>query len=240
MARRMTTTAVILPTHTRVLSDASGFIRFSISDDASVAVATVALFRALDPQPEHLQNWSNANPMTRFKTLLVNDEVRSVSLTATANHYEIGIGEQTVKVDVARPDNADEMIIFVDGVRHVIPWAFDGACVYVRVGDRQIVAQDDSYKPARSADESGSGQIAASTEGLLVKVAVAAGDRVAEGDLLAVVEAMKMEHRHLADGYGVVSEVLTSEGVQVKKNQLLISLVLDSTDDSETGAADAA
>jgi biotin carboxyl carrier protein len=72
-----------------------------------------------------------------------------------------------------------------------------------------------------------SGQIAAATEGQVISLAVALGDRVSKGQTVVVVEAMKMEHRHVADGDGVVTAVHTARDVQVKKGQLLVELELE-------------
>ena len=46
---------------------------------------------------------------------------------------------------------------------------------------------------------------------------------------LVGVEAMKMEHRHLADGDGTITEVYAQPNTQVKKGQLLVELALDET-----------
>jgi 3-methylcrotonyl-CoA carboxylase alpha subunit len=60
--------------------------------------------------------------------------------------------------------------------------------------------------------------------GLVKSVDVAAGQAVAKGDRLAVLEAMKMEHALTATRDGVVAEVLVAEGAQVEAGQPLIRL----------------
>jgi len=55
-------------------------------------------------------------------------------------------------------------------------------------------------------------------------VEVAAGDAVAEGQLLMIVEAMKMEHRITAPHAGVVGEVRAHAGDQVGAGDLLVVL----------------
>jgi biotin carboxyl carrier protein len=51
--------------------------------------------------------------------------------------------------------------------------------------------------------------------GKVIKLAVAEGAEVAAGDVLVVLEAMKMEHELLAPAAGTVSELLVAEGDQV-------------------------
>ena len=66
--------------------------------------------------------------------------------------------------------------------------------------------------------------IEAPMPGLVKLVAAKAGEAVAEGDRLAVLEAMKMEHALLAARDGVVAEVLVAEGDQVEGGAALIRL----------------
>ena len=60
--------------------------------------------------------------------------------------------------------------------------------------------------------------------GLVKAVFVAAGQAVARGDRLAVLEAMKMEHTLVAARDGVVAEVLTAPGAQVEAGAALVRL----------------
>ena len=58
--------------------------------------------------------------------------------------------------------------------------------------------------------------------GLVVKVEVAEGDQVVNGQALVVVEAMKMENELRADIEGRVKRVRVGPGQTVEKNQVLI------------------
>lgn len=60
--------------------------------------------------------------------------------------------------------------------------------------------------------------------GLVKAVFVAAGAEVKEGDRLAILEAMKMEHTLVAGRDGVVAEVLVEAGAQVEAGAALIRL----------------
>ncbi|GAB5449135.1 acetyl/propionyl/methylcrotonyl-CoA carboxylase subunit alpha [Gymnodinialimonas sp.] len=68
------------------------------------------------------------------------------------------------------------------------------------------------------------GRIVAPMPGLVKAVFVATGDKVAAGDRLAVLEAMKMEHGLTAGRDGVVAEVLAVAGAQVDAGAPLIVL----------------
>lgn len=77
---------------------------------------------------------------------------------------------------------------------------------------------------ARGFEGLGSDITLAPMPGLVKAVFVAAGQSVAAGDRLAVLEAMKMEHTMLAARDGTVAEVLVAAGAQVEAGAALIRL----------------
>ncbi len=60
--------------------------------------------------------------------------------------------------------------------------------------------------------------------GTVIAVHVAAGDAVSDGQLLMVVEAMKMEHKIIAVGDATVTEVRFAVGDRVDQGELLVAL----------------
>jgi len=61
-------------------------------------------------------------------------------------------------------------------------------------------------------------------QGTVVKVAVEEGQVVAAGDLVAVLEAMKMQHEMSARAGGIVARLAVKVGDQVAARQLLLEL----------------
>jgi biotin carboxyl carrier protein len=60
--------------------------------------------------------------------------------------------------------------------------------------------------------------------GQIVRVNVAPGDAVLKGDLLVVLEAMKMENQIVAPRDGVIEELHVSVNDQVEAGRLLVLL----------------
>jgi len=60
--------------------------------------------------------------------------------------------------------------------------------------------------------------------GNIIEVRVSPGDRVRRGDVLLLLEAMKMYNEIVAEADGTVEEVAVSVGDRVTKNQLLVKL----------------
>ena len=61
-------------------------------------------------------------------------------------------------------------------------------------------------------------------QGTVLRVGVAAGEEIEPGQVLVVVEAMKMENEIVAHHAGTVEQVDVSEGDQVTSGQTLLRL----------------
>ncbi len=111
-------------------------------------------------------------------------------------------------------------------------WSFDGSSsAYTHLGDEITVFSDGgqvfhTIDPLdRASTAGGDGNlIEAPMPGLVKAVFVESGQNVAEGDRLAILEAMKMEHSLLAARDGVVAEVLAAPGAQVEAGAALVRL----------------
>jgi acetyl-CoA carboxylase biotin carboxylase subunit len=79
-------------------------------------------------------------------------------------------------------------------------------------------------KAEAGTEEAGDGQIESSMPGLIIDVAVKAGDTVAKGAPLVVLEAMKMEHTLTAPFDGTVASVAVKKGDRVAEHVLLVKL----------------
>jgi pyruvate carboxylase len=107
-----------------------------------------------------------------------------------------------------------------DGTRTVF-FELNGQPRSVRVPDRSQVAK---RPPPRKAEPGDSRQIGAPMPGTIATIAVAVGRKVARGDMLATLEAMKMETAVRAEIDGEVAEVLVAPGQQVDAKDLLVVL----------------
>ena len=81
-----------------------------------------------------------------------------------------------------------------------------------------------TYQAAGAAGGQGSGELTAVMDGAIIDINVAAGDVVKRGDVLAVMEAMKMEHPLKAGISGTVERVHVNVGQQLKTRQLILTI----------------
>ena len=136
--------------------------------------------------------------------------------------YGMEPGEET-SVDIERGKTLILKFLTVgdpheDGSRTVF-FELNGQPREVVVADRALSGRAPARRKAEPGDAT---QVAAPMPGLLVHVAIEAGDEVASGQKLFALEAMKMETTLYADRAGKVAEVAAQAGAQVEAGDLLL------------------
>ncbi|WP_344883322.1 biotin/lipoyl-containing protein, partial [Nonomuraea antimicrobica] len=115
-----------------------------------------------------------------------------------------------------------EVVLESDGVRRRFEVARydDDPRVYVDHAEGHAALTPVPVLP-EPADDVAPGSLLAPMPGSVLRVEVAPGDRVARGQAVVVIEAMKMEHRITAPADGVVSGVHVEKGRQVDAGAVL-------------------
>ena len=132
---------------------------------------------------------------------------KTANKTAAATPQASSTGEYTIKV------NGKNYAVKLDGDNKVI--------VNGKTYDIGVKAGIE----AKSSGASGEGEeIKAGLPGNVLRVEVSEGDSVEEGDVLLVVEAMKMETEVKAPKAGTVNEILVGQGDKVVTGQALVVL----------------
>jgi len=168
--------------------------------------------------------WRNSTmPMERISYKFGKKEEVEVAYKRQRNgQFAVHVDEQTMHVTcyAGGEDNVD---LDLDGRRlhfNVSPHA-DDWLIHSSNGDLRLTELP--RYPSTNTDESGGG-LTAPMPGSVLATQVAAGATVAKGDLLVILEAMKMEHRITAPRDGVVESVHVNVGEQVENAQLLVTL----------------
>lgn len=86
------------------------------------------------------------------------------------------------------------------------------------------------YLERKPFEELDPGKMTAFIPGGIIDVFVKEGDKVKEGDLLAILEAMKMHNQIKAPFDAAVKKVNVKKGDKVPKNHVLVELVPDSNE----------
>ena len=107
-----------------------------------------------------------------------------------------------------------------DGLRHRVRVVQSGARVFCHTLDGSVALVEEPRFPELESAVA-HGACVAPMPGKVVKLLVAEGQKVEAGDVLLILEAMKMEHSVKAPDSGVVEKVLVSEGEQVDADAVL-------------------
>lgn len=155
-------------------------------------------------------------------------EFRGETQTATLRYLHDGaltldVGSVRGPLVIGRLPNGQIELAF-NGARHTLD-VYEGqgaAHVFGDKGATRITAIDRLAHAGDSQAEGG--RLTAPMPGKVVSFAVKAGDKVAKGQPLAVMEAMKMEHTIAAPADGTVEELLYAPGDQVTEGAELLRI----------------
>jgi propionyl-CoA carboxylase alpha chain len=122
--------------------------------------------------------------------------------------------------------------VAIDGRRTVAQVTQAGARIYVQVvgGTIGLAVVPRFEVPGQQLPTGG---LVAPMPGSVLQVLVAIGDQVAPGQVMVILEAMKMEHHISAPCSGIVTDVPIVVGQQVDNGALL--LTIESLDDTPNG-----
>jgi geranyl-CoA carboxylase alpha subunit len=152
-------------------------------------------------------------------TLEHRGEIRTFELqAATAGRVRVGEVELAV-----RREASDRIRIEHDGVWRTATFVREGAALHLQLDDEAFSFHEPDPAEA-SAAVAGGGNVVAPITGRVVAVAARAGDEVAAGQTLVVLEAMKMEHRVEAPRAGRMATVSVAVDDQVDGGQVLCTL----------------
>ena len=178
--------------------------------------------RAGGPLPASIPSgWRNNRWRPQRVEFRIGGETVDVSyVAAPAGRFTVDAGGSSSAATVHRSD-AGAIDVEVDGVRSrfTVAVAGDAVAVHGPLGTTELVEMP-RLPATRRADVAG-GCVAPMT-GIVRAVHVAPGDRVRKGQVLLVLDAMKMEHELAAQADGVVREVRVEVGQMVDPDAVLV------------------
>jgi len=175
--------------------------------------------------PVELLDWASGGPMPSRYLMSAGNAAYGLTVTPTAGGaLVIAADDVQHMIEILTLTNT-RCTLRLDG--QTLPMGYiwqDGGAITLSRGGVVHDFQNQIALAAFADDAPGSGTIAAPMPGLVLEVSVTAGAKVAKGDVLAVIEAMKMQHEIRADMNGVVAAVDTAQGVQVSAGDRLLQI----------------
>ncbi|TCC18798.1 acetyl/propionyl/methylcrotonyl-CoA carboxylase subunit alpha [Kribbella speibonae] len=202
-------------------TDTAFFDKYGVgpgTDDAVVRVSALAAALA-DAAGREVpvrvpSGWRNLPSQPQRKSYRVGDAVHEVEYRLTRDGL-------VVDGNITLLDSGPERVVLeVDGVRRVFGVAaYAGlVCVDSSLGNVSLTPVERFVDPA---DQVAAGSLVAPMPGTVIRVGVAVGDVVKQGQPLLWLEAMKMEHTIAAPADGVVGELTVEAGQQVEVGAVL-------------------
>ncbi len=112
-----------------------------------------------------------------------------------------------------------------DGMMESARFLRDGGRLHILHRGASIAARDLTLAaPTSAAAADGDGKVRATMNGRVVAVLVKPGEQVAVGQPVMTLEAMKMEHVHMAGVAGTVSAIDVTEGEQVTTGRIVVEI----------------
>jgi len=185
-----------------------------------------ALARAPGVSTE-LLDWSSSADLETISQYMIADSVTTLRTHPLGGGlYQVAVDSERISVAVeSMSDQIAELV--VEGRRQTVQFcAPECNTLWIATAERLCRFVDLSAGGGED-EEGGGGVCRAPMHGLLLELKVAVGERVAKGDRLAVLEAMKMQHAILAEIDGTVTEVAAAAGTQLAADDLILNIESD-------------
>lgn len=201
----------------------TGFIAEHFSDiprqratPEQIALAAALFYQhSAGQHRQGLSGWRNNASVPWTYRLAVNEDVQEVAISVLDHQLHAN------GIDISHLSSDGRWATLVlDGIRRRVAYHLDGDQLWL---PGVTVVNQTQQVASRQAD-AGNGTVKAPMDGAIVEVRVSTGDRVTKGQLLLVLEAMKMEHPLKAGMDGVIKGVQVIAGDQVRNRQVLLEI----------------
>ena len=153
-----------------------------------------------------------------------------VEFHADGDRLWVEVEGRRLEADFRRLPDGEVYSLLIEGRSHEVRVTPAGAALEVTLDGASVPVEvrhplEKLLLTTQAARPGGQGEtVAAPMPGMVVAVKVKAGDVVAAGQAVAVVEAMKMQNELVTRHGGVVSDVLVTERESVSAGQALVRL----------------
>lgn len=150
-------------------------------------------------------------------TLTYSDAIKGddQTLNATSNSYTIRV----VSID------QHTLCYEFENVLQRVAYCQVGDTLYLNRGNGNLVLTNVTHARVELSDSEADGALRAPMAGNIVSLMANMGDKVKKGQILVVIEAMKIQQQLIATMDGVITEIAIKQGQQVKNHQLILKII---------------
>jgi len=193
--------------------------------ERAVALAALLLFETANQSPTRPALRRLAHSLPVGMRLEIDGAKHNAQLTQSGAHrFDIQVEGRQHSIDLVEI-TPHQVRVVLDGVMETAVFLRDGPQLLLHYRGQPLAVNDHTRSASERATETGGdGKVRASMNGRVVAVLVAEGDQVEAGQPIVTLEAMKMEHVHLAPVSGRVSGLSVGVGEQVTLRRVLAEI----------------
>jgi geranyl-CoA carboxylase alpha subunit len=189
------------------------------------AIAAMLLHeRKHSSAPRLLHAFRNSMPDANPARLVSGEARETARVTAKADgSYQVQFGDGQHGLRVVSWSGLNLRYSF-DGMQGNAVALFEGDKLYLDADGFSGAFEDQTLTASARAAAAGDGKLLAPMDGRIVEVRARAGQKVEKGQVLVVLEAMKMQHQIKANIAGTVEAVAVAQGDQVAGRKMLLQI----------------
>ena len=157
--------------------------------------------------------------------LTIGSSKHTVKLRRTGSNFTVNIDDELSDGEFSRKSDG-RLEIRINGVRTIAYSERKGNEIYVHVnGINYFITKKSARVSSQQSEEESDDVVLSPITGKLLDKKVEDGTKVSKGDVIIILEAMKMEHRLISPRDGVLSKLTSVDvGGQVKEGELMFEL----------------
>ena len=191
-------------------------------DPRLLALAAVLLREG--SRPEAARSWfstgGGAWPV-RFST--GHDEATATVTTAGPHRYQVALTAATFQIEII--DRQPGAVRFrIDGLQQTARYHATPEALHLDLCGVNVMVRDTTLASRARAPAADASRLLAPMTGCVLAVLAKPGERVAKGQRVVVLEAMKMQHEIVAERDGILAHIAVKPGDQVASRQLVAEL----------------
>ncbi len=164
--------------------------------------------------------WSSNAVQAHPISLSSDGVVTTVRVARTGHRWSAEVDGEVASVAIVERDNV-HVQFEIDGLVRRAAYLFSDDGISIDIDGRVYRFEDMTYRAASRASAAGDGVLRAPMSGAVTSIRVGPDQAVSRGDVLGVLEAMKMEHQIVAPISGTLATVAVTAGQQVGARDIL-------------------
>jgi geranyl-CoA carboxylase alpha subunit len=173
------------------------------------------------------QGWHSSHWLQHPVNLYIGEAKNNLHTARDGTFWQIESAGQSTRLRILEKTR-DRLRYEIDGHGQSLRFVRVDDTLHLDLGRRVIKIEDRTFAPPATADATADGILRAPMNGSVIAIRVAEGTRVARGEIVAVLEAMKMQHEIVAPADGTIESIAVQPGAQVAARDPLVVVKLES------------